>query len=235
MEQYRGLGHTLNALMHKITLFAVISASITGGAYAGSPLWGQCGGSGWTGATTCDVGVCTYLNYCEVQPVFAGDDNHNHNHNANNAGQQDIQHQYECYLLHQSSHVYIHPDQSFDSEHANGKAALSGYSIGPIIRSGGTLYNQVSGPGCAYKYFLNVYNNANAPTSSYKDLKWENGVLVSDYWTSWGVTSTSPWGAHDWFLACQSSDPNYWPLYLQTGSDVPSGQNCTLTQLSQSP
>ncbi|KAG8914370.1 hypothetical protein FRC00_014185 [Tulasnella sp. 408] len=196
MGEYRGLGNTLNILMHKITLFAVISASITG--------------------------------------VFAGDDN-NHNHNAYNTRQQDIHHQYECYLLYQCSHIYINTDQSFDSEHTDGKAALSGYSIGAIILSGGTVYHLQSGPGCQYKYFLNIYDTPSSPTSSYKEMKYENGVIVSNYWTNWGVTSASPWGAHNWFLACQSSDPNYWPLYLQTGSDVPSGQNCTLTQLSQNP
>ncbi|KAH8805958.1 glycoside hydrolase family 3 protein [Xylogone sp. PMI_703] len=28
----------------------------------GSPLWGQCGGQGWTGPTTCASGTCTYSN-----------------------------------------------------------------------------------------------------------------------------------------------------------------------------
>ncbi|KAG9028969.1 hypothetical protein FS837_003677 [Tulasnella sp. UAMH 9824] len=244
MEQYRGLGHALNTLMQKITLFAVISASIIGGAYAGSPLWGQCGGSGWTGATTCDVGVCTYLNYWYSQCLPATTTTTTTTTLTTPTSKtSSISTSVTCYTnLPTYTSIPIKastPNTPVTGlrlgKQSDGRAVLGPYSIGPIILSGGTLYNQVSGPGCAYKYFLNVYNNANAPTSSYKDLKWENGVLVSDYWTSWGVTSASPWGAHNWFLACPASDAGQWLLYLQTGSDTPSGQNCTLTQLTQTP
>ncbi|KAF3929209.1 Endoglucanase-4 [Arthrobotrys entomopaga] len=34
----------------------------TGGSSGGAPLYGQCGGSGWTGPTTCAQGTCTYSN-----------------------------------------------------------------------------------------------------------------------------------------------------------------------------
>ncbi|CZR54622.1 probable endoglucanase 1 precursor [Phialocephala subalpina] len=36
--------------------------SSTSAAASGAPLYGQCGGTGWTGATTCAVGTCTYSN-----------------------------------------------------------------------------------------------------------------------------------------------------------------------------
>ncbi|KAJ7075407.1 putative alpha-L-arabinofuranosidase precursor [Mycena belliarum] len=41
------------------SLVILAAASV---ALAGAPLYGQCGGSGWTGATTCDEGVCTVSN-----------------------------------------------------------------------------------------------------------------------------------------------------------------------------
>ncbi|KAG8831414.1 hypothetical protein FRC17_003192 [Serendipita sp. 399] len=37
-------------------------ASTTNGGGTGSPLWGQCGGQGWTGPTTCAQGTCKYSN-----------------------------------------------------------------------------------------------------------------------------------------------------------------------------
>lgn len=33
-----------------------------GSGWACVPLWGQCGGQGWSGATCCAAGTCTYLN-----------------------------------------------------------------------------------------------------------------------------------------------------------------------------
>ncbi|KAJ3031449.1 hypothetical protein HK097_005452, partial [Rhizophlyctis rosea] len=37
-------------------------ALVVPAAMAQSPLYGQCGGQGWSGATTCSQGVCTYSN-----------------------------------------------------------------------------------------------------------------------------------------------------------------------------
>ncbi|KAJ3483129.1 hypothetical protein NLI96_g6518 [Meripilus lineatus] len=45
-------------LKHVATLLALVSVAL-----AQSPVWGQCGGTGWSGATTCVSGsVCTVLN-----------------------------------------------------------------------------------------------------------------------------------------------------------------------------
>ncbi|KAF3909846.1 Endoglucanase-4 [Orbilia brochopaga] len=38
------------------------AAGTTTGGGTGAPLYGQCGGSGWTGPTTCAQGTCTYSN-----------------------------------------------------------------------------------------------------------------------------------------------------------------------------
>lgn len=120
---------------------------------------------------------------------------------------------------------------------SDGRAVLNspGYSY-LLLLSANTAYLIEPGPGCQYKTYLNVYDNSNSPTASYKDLKFEIGVLISDYWsrTDWGVTSSSPWGAQDWFMACPTSVTNEYLLYLQTGSDIPYGQNCTLTQIKRS-
>ncbi|RVD84282.1 uncharacterized protein DFL_006043 [Arthrobotrys flagrans] len=37
-------------------------AATTGASSGGAPLYGQCGGQGWTGPTTCASGTCTYSN-----------------------------------------------------------------------------------------------------------------------------------------------------------------------------
>ncbi|KAG8971395.1 hypothetical protein FRC05_011074 [Tulasnella sp. 425] len=90
------------------------------------------------------------------------------------------------------------------------------------------------GKFCQVKDFLNVHADATSPAASYKPLQFDLGTPISDYWSSvrLSVTSASPWGAESWFLACPTSVAGEYLVYLQTGTDVPSGQTCALTQLS---
>ncbi|KAF8186343.1 hypothetical protein BJ912DRAFT_971451 [Pholiota molesta] len=49
--------------MAKTSIAVALTLALIGQASAQSPAWGQCGGQGWTGATTCVSGwVCTYSN-----------------------------------------------------------------------------------------------------------------------------------------------------------------------------
>ncbi|KAJ7105192.1 hypothetical protein C8R44DRAFT_834466 [Mycena epipterygia] len=58
-----------------ISLLAIpIIAFLTSGAVAQSPIWGQCGGTGWSGSTTCVTGsTCTFSNsyYSQCLPGSA--------------------------------------------------------------------------------------------------------------------------------------------------------------------
>lgn len=118
--------------------------------------------------------------------------------------------------------------------HADGRAVLNkSGAIYPVLHSNTICFIE-PGPGCQYKDFLNVYQDASSPKQSWKDLVFEIGVASSTYWstTSWGVTNASPWAAHDQFLACSTSVADEYLLYLQTGTDIPFGQNCSLTKLA---
>ncbi|EJF63845.1 endoglucanase [Dichomitus squalens LYAD-421 SS1] len=51
-------------------LLAAVTLAVTVRAQSAAPVWGQCGGTGWTGATTCESGsVCTVLNSSYSQCV----------------------------------------------------------------------------------------------------------------------------------------------------------------------
>ncbi|KAG8909689.1 hypothetical protein FRC01_006796, partial [Tulasnella sp. 417] len=116
-----------------------------------------------------------------------------------------------------------------------GRAVLNSSGSNPLILSSNTAYLIEPGPGCQYKTYVNIYDNSSSPSASYKDMKFEVGVIVSNYWSiaGWALTSASPWGAQAWFLACPTPVANEYLLYLQTGSDIPYGQNCTLTQIAR--
>nr|XP_036589712.1 uncharacterized protein CTRU02_00466 [Colletotrichum truncatum]KAF6801717.1 hypothetical protein CTRU02_00466 [Colletotrichum truncatum] len=73
------------------------------------------------------------------------------------------------------------------------------------------------------------YLNVGSDATSYKSLKFSNSSETN----AWGLegdaiitTRSSSWGRQLNFLVCQL-DGNYWQLYLQTGSDVPSGRTCS--------
>ncbi|KAF4785400.1 hypothetical protein HER10_EVM0006022 [Colletotrichum scovillei] len=73
------------------------------------------------------------------------------------------------------------------------------------------------------------YLNIGGDATSYKTLSLSNASGTS----AWGLegdtiitTQSSSWGRQLNFLVCQL-DTSYWQLYLQTGSDVPIGRNCS--------
>lgn len=49
------------------------------------------------------------------------------------------------------------------------------------------------------------------------------------------TTRQAPFGATSKFMAClEDGGNNEWLLFLQTGTQVPSGKNCTETELAES-
>ncbi|KZL68428.1 hypothetical protein CI238_00181 [Colletotrichum incanum] len=74
-----------------------------------------------------------------------------------------------------------------------------------------------------------LYLGIGSDATSYKTLLFSNGS-ATDAWGLEGDTiitkQSSSWGRQLNFLVCQM-DPSYWQLYLQTGSDMPTGRNCS--------
>ncbi|KNG44928.1 hypothetical protein DDE82_007714 [Stemphylium lycopersici] len=74
------------------------------------------------------------------------------------------------------------------------------------------------------------YLNVATASASYKPLVWgEKGET-----TAWGLEGDtiitvqgSSYGRQLNFLACKATDAGYYDLYLQTGSDTPSGRTCS--------
>ncbi|ORX97854.1 hypothetical protein BCR34DRAFT_496565 [Clohesyomyces aquaticus] len=75
-----------------------------------------------------------------------------------------------------------------------------------------------------------LYLNILPATTSYKPL----ALSATSNTTAWGlegdtiITVTgSSYGRQLNFLACKSSDGGYYDIFLQTGSDAPSGKSCS--------
>ncbi|KAH6657624.1 hypothetical protein BKA67DRAFT_655876 [Truncatella angustata] len=97
----------------------------------------------------------------------------------------------------------------------------------------------VMGPESSSEYFdiagtiestnTTRYLNIGSDSTSYKTLTFGSSSSTNA-WALEGdtiITGTgSTWGRQLNFLACQL-DTNYWQLYFQTGSDVPSGKTCS--------
>ena len=75
--------------------------------------------------------------------------------------------------------------------------------------------------------YLNVDS---AATTSYQALTLDPTATTTD-WALEGDTIITSDPRELNFLACATSDPNYYTLYLQTGNDQPSGATCTLQTL----
>lgn len=105
-----------------------------------------------------------------------------------------------------------------DGQVVLGPVSSSGY----FTISGGTI--KLNGNGTLY------LNENTAATTSYKPLTFDTTAKTTD-WQLEGDTiiTTSPRELN--FLACATSDPNYYAVYLQTGNDQPTGQSCSMQSL----
>lgn len=95
-------------------------------------------------------------------------------------------------------------------------------------------YSFSNGGIAAFEGCHNWYLNIGTSSHSYKPLTWafddqETTSWVASAGSTISTAATSPYGAVSQFLACEQSGK--WTLYLQTGTDVPSGLTCTTTEL----
>ncbi|KAI8992991.1 hypothetical protein BD414DRAFT_292422 [Trametes punicea] len=203
---------------------------------AQSPVWGQCGGIGWTGSTTCAAGsVCTVLNdyYSQCIPGSASESSTvpittitptpiapptstvpqaptTTSSAATPTGSQIRADQDPVY------HFYL---QSDGGTPVLGPESSSGYfTIGSTISLNGADGS---------KLYLNIDESA---TTSYKPLSFDAVATTTD----WGlegdtIITTAPRQLN--FLACSTSDPNVYDVFFQEGNDTPSGASCALVTL----
>ncbi|KAG8937848.1 hypothetical protein FRC00_013454, partial [Tulasnella sp. 408] len=95
-------------------------------------------------------------------------------------------------------------------------------------------YDFIGGGIGAFEQCHDWWLNIGTSAYSYKPLTWAYDDKKTTNWiASAGSTistaATSSYGATSKFLACEESGK--WTLYLQTGTDVPSGLACTTTEL----
>ncbi|KAM5530967.1 hypothetical protein V8D89_015349 [Ganoderma adspersum] len=198
---------------------------------AQSPVWGQCGGAGWAGSTTCAAGsVCTVLNdyYSQCIPgsgVTSTVPSTNPtptttvtdpvppstmSSGATPTGSQIRAVEAPVY------HFYL---QNNDGTPMLGPEVSSGYfTIGSTISLSG------SADGTLY---LNLNSSA---ATSYKPLTLDAVATTTD----WGlegdtIITTDPRQLN--FLACATSDASFFDVYLQTGNDTPTSGSCSLATL----
>lgn len=76
-----------------------------------------------------------------------------------------------------------------------------------------------------------AYLTVGSDSTSYKTLKLSTNTTTAPGWGLEGDTiitsQSSAWGRQLNFLACKLGSGSYWQVYLQTGSDMPSGKTCS--------
>ncbi|KAG8971393.1 hypothetical protein FRC05_011072 [Tulasnella sp. 425] len=236
--------------MYKLATLVALAASVFSLVIATVPLYGQCGAPGWTGETTStstpsSTTSTTTFSYPIDTPTTSPKSTTTTTPTKTTTTSSTV----ACYTnLPTFSPAPVRANTAntavtglYLHRRSDGKAVLNKNIAGiPLYwTSPGTialLEASLTGDGkpCQVKDFLNVHADGTSPAASYKPLQFDLGTPISDYWSSvrLSVTSASPWGAQSWFLACPTSVTNEYLVYLQTGTDVPSGQTCALTQLS---
>ncbi|KIJ67933.1 carbohydrate-binding module family 1 protein [Hydnomerulius pinastri MD-312] len=204
--------------MKSIATFAVVAA-LSQLVSAQSGAWGQCGGQGWTGPTTCVAGyVCTasspYYSQCipgTVSPTttVSGGPTSTSTGPTPTGSQirADQDPVYHYYLQNQNGVPVLGPEAS------------SGYfTIGSTIS-----INNADGT----KLYFNVNETV---STSYKPLTFDAAATTTD----WGlegdtIITTNPRQLN--FLACATSDTTVYDVYFQEGNDTPAGETCSLVTL----
>ncbi|KAI0699250.1 hypothetical protein BC835DRAFT_1503416 [Cytidiella melzeri] len=213
--------------MKTIAFVAVLSCLILR-VVAQAQEWGQCGGIGWSGATTCVSGtVCTTLNayYSQCIPGAASSVPTTSSGvtssgtptpppTTTSSGPTPTGSQIRA-VNDPVFHFYL---QEYEGQVMLGPEASSGY----FTISGGTI--QLTG---ATPLFL---NEDTAASTSYKPLTFNSTAITTD-WQLEGDTiiTTTPRELN--FMACATSDANYYTVSLQTGNDMPAGESCSMQSL----
>ncbi|KAG8909048.1 hypothetical protein FRC01_007178 [Tulasnella sp. 417] len=116
--------------------------------------------------------------------------------------------------------------------------SLQGNVGTPILTSGTHYYpytfgSYISLQGGADNCLNTAYFNLHAAGNSYIPISWDIGrKLTLDWDGASSVIQTrnhTQWGVQSWFLTCK--EQGNWVVYLQTGTDTPSGETCYSTQL----
>lgn len=212
--------------------------------------WGQCGGVGWTGATVCTDGwTCSVLNYYWSQcipattttstSVVATSSESTSTTSAPEVTTTPTPTTTTVTSVTPSSSCVPSPPWAALKPRSTGPPiiALDGWAAGSYLQKSGTDAATL-GPSSSRGWFVTalsirliyscpsfLYFNIHEAATSYKPLAFEaTGTTFT--WTFSGseqVIGTTD-GANT-FVACSNGD-----LFLQTGTDFPSG-NCTTTRL----
>ncbi|TFK75440.1 hypothetical protein BDN72DRAFT_885876 [Pluteus cervinus] len=213
-----------------LAISAVLILAI--GVKAQSPAYGQCGGQGWAGPTTCVSGyTCTFSNqwYSQCLPGSStppsppptttttrtgGGGTPPPPTSTTSSGPAPTGSQIRT-VVDPVYHYYL---QNNGGKPRLGPEGSSGhFTIGSTI----SLNN-----GDGSKVYLNVGNN----TASYKPLSFDTTAVT----TNWGLEGDTiiiktPRQLN--FIACQANGTTYYDVYLQQGNDTPSGGRCTMVTM----
>ncbi|KAF8893335.1 hypothetical protein BD779DRAFT_1436211 [Infundibulicybe gibba] len=219
----------LGILVTAASIFFLCSVN----AQAQAPVWGQCGGIGWSGPTTCTAGnSCTVLNayYSQCLPASSSptitdpfptspppttSTTKSGTSTSTTSGPAATGSQIRT-VQDPVFHFYL---QSSGGVPMLGPESSSGqFTIGNTIA--------LNGSGGS-KLYLNIDMSG---TASYKPLSLSSTATTTD----WGlegdtIITTNPRRLD--FLACASSNSAFYNVYLQEGNDVPSGRTCTLVTM----
>jgi len=220
----------------KLTAIACVLVSLVYSVRGQSGAYGQCGGIGWTGATTCVSGyTCQVGNpyYSQCLPVTAttsasgtstasgGQTSSSSSASSTSSGGQTST-STSTGATPTGSQIRSDQDPAFhfylqnnDGSPILGPESSSGYfTIGSTI----SLSN-----GTGEGLYLNVVESV---STSYKPLTFNTTANTTD----WGlegdtIITTSPRQIN--FLVCETSNASFYSVYLQEGNDMPSGLTCT--------
>ncbi|PPQ98603.1 hypothetical protein CVT24_003936 [Panaeolus cyanescens] len=215
-------------MLLKISLLVSLVSAVV----AQSPAWGQCGGQGWSGSTTCVSGyTCTYSNpyYSQCLPGSAPPGSTSSTPAPTSttttrgttttpattttaSGPAGTGYQIRAVQA-PVYHFYLQSNGGVPQ--LGPEASAARFSIGGTIS-----LNQANGS----KLYLNVDMSA---STSYKPLSFAATATT----TNWGlegdtIITTNPRQLN--FIACSTSNANFYDLFLQTGNDSPSGRSCSL-------
>ncbi|KXN90602.1 putative 1,4-beta-D-glucan cellobiohydrolase C [Leucoagaricus sp. SymC.cos] len=206
---------------------AAIFFIVLGGAHAQAPAWGQCGGQGWSGTTTCIAGyTCTVSNpyYSQCLPGAGNSGTTTPGSPSTTTSSPPTTTSSSPAASGSQIRAVTDPVFHYYLQNHSGKPQLGPEaSSGYFTISGSISLNQSNGS----KLYLNLNDTV---STSYKPLSFGTTATTTD----WGlegdtIITTSPRQLN--FIACATSDPSYYDVYLQTGNGTPSGASCTLQTL----
>ncbi|KAF9460689.1 hypothetical protein BDZ94DRAFT_1222542 [Collybia nuda] len=196
-------------------------------ARAQSPAWGQCGGQGWSGSTTCVSGyTCTYSNpyYSQCLPGVGPTTVPSTTKPTTTIPNPTTSTSSGPIPTGSQIRTVQDPVYHFYLQNSGGIPVLGPEASSGRFTLGSTIsLNNASGS----KLYLNIDNSG---TQSYKSLTFGSTATT----TNWGlegdtIITTSPRQLN--FIACPTNASTIYNVYLQQGNDAPAGKTCTLVTL----